>query len=286
MIHTPPEYVDLHVHSTASDGSLSPSQIIQAAKKAGLKAISITDHDTLEGTIEALECPGLAPLEVISGIEMSVRFSSGSMHILGYLVDTDDGGLRKTLKTVQKARAERNVRIVNKLKKLGIDIQYSDVLAVAGTGQIGRPHFAQALVVKGAVGTVEEAFHRFLKKGRPAYASRYRLEPAEALETIATAGGVPVLAHPSSLMVKGEAALDRLLKDLKNVGLKGIEVYYPDHSPEQEAVYKRLARRHGLVMTGGTDFHGQIKAHIHLGVGKGDLRIPYELVRRLKACRP
>jgi predicted metal-dependent phosphoesterase TrpH len=285
MTHKNAEYVDLHIHSTASDGSLSPSQIIQAAKKAGLRAISITDHDTMEGTIEALDCPDLAPLEVISGIEMSANFPSGGMHILGYLFETNNVSLRQTLKIVQKARAERNAKIIQKLQNLGIDIQYSDVLAVAGSGQVGRPHFAQALVLKSAVRNVDEAFNKFLKKGRPAYTSRYRLEPAEAIEVITMAGGVPVLAHPSSLGARREEKLDSILGDLKSAGLKGIEVYYPDHDPEQEATYKRLALRNDLVVTGGTDFHGSTKPHIHMGVGKGDLRIPYGLMEPLKACR-
>jgi predicted metal-dependent phosphoesterase TrpH len=286
MTHKNAEYVDLHIHSTASDGSLSPSQIIQEAKKAGLRAISITDHDTLDGTIEALGCPDLAPLEVISGIEMTANFPSGGMHILGYLFETDDVSLGQTLKIVQNARAERNSKITYKLKALGINIQYSDVLTIAGTGQVGRPHFAQALVLKGTVGNVDEAFNKFLKKGGPAYASRYRLEPAEAIEVITKAGGVPVLAHPSSLGAKREEKLDRILADLKNAGLKGLEVYYPEHDPEQESTYKRLALRNGLVMTGGTDFHGSIKPHIHMGIGKGHMRIPFELIDPLKACRP
>jgi predicted metal-dependent phosphoesterase TrpH len=285
MTYKNADYVDLHIHSTASDGSLSPSQIIQEAKKAGLKAISITDHDTLEGTIEALEHPDLAPLEAISGIEISANFPAGGMHILGYLFETNDDSLTQTLEIVQKARAERNAKIVNKLKTLGIDIMVSDVMAMAGTGQVGRPHFAQALVLKGVVVNVDEAFNRFLKKGRPAYASRYRLEPDEAIETITMAGGVPVLAHPSSLGAKREADLDRILADLKSAGLKGIEVYYPEHNPEQEATYRRLALRNGLVITGGTDFHGSIKPHIHMGIGKGDLRVPYELMEPLKSCR-
>jgi len=285
MTHHNAEHVDLHIHSTASDGSLSPAQIVQAARKTPLKAISITDHDTLEGTIEALNCPESGSLEVISGIEMSARFPSGGMHILGYLVQVDDPSLRRTLSIVQKARVQRNLKIAQKLQGLGVDVEYDDVLEIAGQGQVGRPHFAQALVRKGSAKNIDAAFDRFLKKGRPAYVSRYRLEPAEAIEVIAKAGGVAVLAHPSTLGTRDDGELDAVLVDLKTAGLKGLEVYYPDHDAKQRAAYERLALRHGLVMTGGTDFHGAVKPHIRLGVGKGDLRIPYGLVESLKACR-
>ena len=233
MTHHNAEYIDLHIHSTASDGSLSPAQIVQAARKIPLKAISITDHDTLEGTIEALNCPESGSLEVISGIEMSVRFPSGGMHILGYLVQVDNLLLKRTLSIVQKARAQRNLKIVKKLQELGVDIEYDDVLEIAGKGQVGRPHFAQALVRKGSAENIVAAFDRFLKKGRPAYVSRYRLEPAEAIEVIEKAGGIAVLAHPFSLGTRDDEELEAVLVDLKTAGLKGLEVYYPDHDAKQ-----------------------------------------------------
>lgn len=279
------EYVDLHIHSTSSDGSLSPQQIVQAARKTHLKAISITDHDTLEGTIEALNCSQAGGLELIPGIEMSVRFPYGSMHILGYLMHVDDPPLRRTLSIVQKARTHRNLKIAEKLQTLGLAIEYDDILEIAGGGQVGRPHFAQALVQKGSAENIDAAFDRFLKKGGPAYVSRYRLEPAEAIDVITNAGGVAVLAHPSSLGTRNEGELDAVLADLKTAGLKGLEVYHPDHDAKQMALYERLALRHGLAMTGGTDFHGAVKPHIRIGIGRGDFHVPYGLVEGLKACR-
>ncbi|MBW2108706.1 MAG: PHP domain-containing protein [Deltaproteobacteria bacterium] len=276
--------IDLHIHSTASDGSLSPVEIILAAKKAGLKAIAITDHDTVAGTLEALACPDAPPLEVMSGVEISARFSGGALHLLGYLFRADALALRDALAVLQKARVERNLKITERLRRLGIDVQYDEVCDIAGGGQVGRPHFALVLVRKGVVHDIDQAFDRFLKSGRPAYVPKSRLSAAEAIAAISAAGGVPVLAHPGSLNAAGDAELSAIVSELKGLGLKGIEAYYPGHDPERIAAYEQLAVRYGLVMTGGTDFHGVLKPDIRLGVGRGDLRIPYHLVKALKAC--
>jgi predicted metal-dependent phosphoesterase TrpH len=277
-----PAYVDLHIHSTASDGSLSPVEIIETAKKMGLRAIAITDHDTLEGSIEALRHQDLYGVEVLPGIEISASVDSGTMHILGYLIRLDDIFLRQALKVVQEARANRNLQIVKRLQDLGVDIYHDEVLEASGGGQIGRPHIAQVLVHKGAVQSIDEAFNKFLKKGRPAYVERYRLLPVEAIQAILRAGGVPVLAHPFTLNAKTERDLDRVLAELKRAGLKGVEVYYPGHGVNLTARYERLAHRHGLLITGGTDFHGTVTPGIHIGIGRGDLRVPYRLVEELK----
>ncbi len=279
-----PAYVDLHIHSTASDGSLSPAEIIEIANKAGLHAIAITDHDTLEGSIEALRHQHSCGLEILSGIEISASFDSGTMHILGYLMRLDDASLIETLKVVQEARANRNVQIIKRLQHLGADISYDEVLEVSGGGQIGRPHIAQVLVRKRIVENMDGAFNKLLKKGRPAYVERYRLLPVEAFQTILRAGGVPVLAHPFTLNAETEEDLDRILAESKQAGLKGVEVYHPAHGPALTAQYERLAHRHGLLVTGGTDFHGTAKPGIHIGIGRGDLRVPYRLVEELKRC--
>jgi predicted metal-dependent phosphoesterase TrpH len=277
-----PAYVDLHIHSTASDGSLSPVGILETAKKVGLRAIAITDHDTLEGSVEALRHHHSYGVEVLPGIEISVSVDSGTMHILGYLIRLDDVPLRQTLKVVQEARAHRNLEIVKRLQGLGVDINHDEVLEVSGGGQIGRPHIAQVLVQKGAVQNIDQAFNKFLKRGRPTYVERYRLLPVEAIQAILRAGGVPVLAHPFTLNAKTEGDLDRILTELKQAGLKGVEVYYPRHGLELTARYERLAQRHGLLITGGTDFHGTVTPGVHIGVGRGDLRVPYRLVEELK----
>jgi predicted metal-dependent phosphoesterase TrpH len=277
-----PLYVDLHIHSTASDGSLSPAEIIKAAEEVPLRAIAITDHDTLEGSAEALQYIDSSAVEIIPGIEISADFDGGTMHLLGYLLRLDDVSLRQTLEVVQKSRTDRNLHIIRRLHNLEVDIHYDDVVQASGGGQIGRPHIARVLVQKGVVQNIDEAFATFLRKGGPAYVERYRLSPAEAIQTILEAGGVPVLAHPSSLNLKTEGNLDRVVAGLKKVGLKGLEAYYPSHGPVRTALYERLAKRHGLLVTGGSDFHGTAKPEVHIGIGSGDLRIPYRLVEELK----
>ncbi|MDY6952487.1 MAG: PHP domain-containing protein [Thermodesulfobacteriota bacterium] len=276
------DFVDLHIHSTASDGSLSPLEIIRRAKELGLRAIAITDHDTIEGSAEALAQPQSPSLEILSGIEISADVSLGTMHILGYLIALDDPFLTQTLKTVQEARADRNVRIIKKLQDMGVEITHEDVTVVSGGGQVGRPHIAQVLVKKGVVRSFGEAFLKYLKKWGPAYVPRYRLQPAEAIQMILRTGGVPVLAHPFTLDAKDEPQLESILAGLKQAGLMGMEVYYPEHRPERTALFERLARRQGLLMTGGTDFHGAAKPEVEIGIGRGDLRISYGLVERLK----
>ncbi len=277
--------IDLHIHSTASDGSFSISQIIEAARNLGLRAISITDHDTLEGSLEALGHFQSSSPEILSGIELSADFPSGTMHILGYMIRVDDSAFLNMLERIQGARSERNLEIVKKLQALGINLEYDEVIEASGGGQVGRPHFARVLISRGVVQSAEEAFSKYLRKGKPGYADRYRLKPAEAIEAISHAGGVPVLAHPFTLEAESQGALEEIVVELKANGLKGIEVYCPDPNPEDRTKYERLAWRYGLLMTGGTDFHGAAKPDVHLGVGKGDLRIPYSLVENLKACR-
>ncbi len=277
-----PAYVDLHIHSTASDGTLSPKEIIKTADKVGLRAIAIADHDTIEGSVEALEHQDSSSVEVLPAIEISASFDYGAMHILGYLIHLEDVSLRQTVRVVQEARANRNLEIVRRLQDLGFDISYDEISEASGGGQVGRPHFAQVLVQKGVVQNIDEAFIKFLRKGRPAYVERCRLLPAEAMQTILRAGGVPVLAHPFTLNAKTEGDLDRIVAGLKQAGLKGLEVYYPAHGPVRTAQYERLAHRHGLLITGGSDFHGAVKPEIHIGFGRGDLRIPYRLVEELK----
>jgi predicted metal-dependent phosphoesterase TrpH len=277
-----PLYIDLHIHSTASDGSLSPREIIKVAEQVPLRAMAITDHDTIDGSAEALQHGKSSDVEILSGVEISADFEAGAMHLLGYLFRLDDVHLRQALDVVQKSRAERNLQIIQRLQDLGIDIDYDEVSAASGGGQVGRPHFAGVLVQKGVVQNIDDAFITFLRKGGPAYVERYRLSPPEAIKVIRKAGGVPVLGHPSTLNAKTEAELDKIIAGLKGVGLQGVEAYYPSHGPVRTALYERLARHHGLLVTGGSDFHGAAKSGVQIGFGRGDLRIPYRLVEELK----
>ena len=278
-------YVDLHLHTTASDGVLSPSEIVRYAKAKGLQAIAITDHDTIEGCEEGLSEGERIGFEVIPGIEISAEYSPGSMHILGFFLDIQHPLLSERLEYLQKARAERNPKIVAKLNQLGIEVTYEEVLKASGGGQVGRPHFANVLLEKKVVRSFQEAFDRFLKKGAPAYVDKFRFTSKEALQFINEARGVAVLAHPNTLGVNGLSELEKLILQLVDEGLKGIEVYYPEHSAMEVAQYKTLADRYSLLSTGGTDYHGIEKNELDIGVGRGEMKLPYSIVENIKAVR-
>jgi 3',5'-nucleoside bisphosphate phosphatase len=273
--------IDLHTHSTASDGSLSPDDLVIYAKRKGAAAISLTDHDTIEGLGRALAAGKEEGLEVIPGLEISAQFSGGSMHILGYYVDPSDPKLNRELHRLQQARRERNPTIIKKLQSLGFPISYDQVQAIA-KGQIGRPHIAQILFRMGAVSSIEEAFQKYLTKGAPAYEEKFRFSPQEAISMIIRAGGIPVLAHPFTLNYSSLRDLKGIVEKLKNDGLKGIEVIYSEHTSDQTKDYFSLVRELELIFTGGSDFHGDLKKNVDLLVGKGNLKIPYKIVEMLK----
>jgi len=274
--------IDLHTHSTASDGTYSPAELVRLAVREGLKALALTDHDTVEGLAEAEAEAERQGLAFVPGVEISVRFKGpGHCHILGYFVDPEVRDFRRTLKLLQQARAERNRKMVEKLRDLGIEITLEEVKGKAGGGEIGRPHFAALLVEKGVVRRVEEAFEKYLKKGAPAYVPKARLSEEEAFSAIRCARGLAVLAHPWHLRLSPED-LAEYVAELKDKGLAGIEAYYTDHSPEFTAFCLDLARRLDLVVTGGSDFHGRNKPDIRLGRGLGNLRVPEECYHRLR----
>jgi predicted metal-dependent phosphoesterase TrpH len=264
---------------------MSPSEIVRYAKGKGLQAIAITDHDTIDGLGEGLEEGEKIAFEVIPGIEISAEHSPGSMHLLGYFIDVHHPLLNEKLKYLQKARAERNPKMIEKLNRLGIDIIYEEVLRASGGGQVGRPHFAQVLMEKHYVRSFQEAFDRFLKKGAPAYVDKFRFTPKEAIHFINEAKGVAVLAHPNTLGLNGYLELENLLLQLVKDGLKGIEVYYPEHSSLEIAQYKTLSERYNLLTTGGTDYHGIQKDGLEIGEGKGEMKLPYSMAEALKAAR-
>lgn len=279
------DYVDLHLHTTASDGVKTPAELVRYAKSKGLRAISITDHDTIEGLEEGLSEGERVGLEVIPGVEISAEHSSGSMHLLGYFIDIHYPLLNEKLKYLQRAREERNPRMIEKLNRLGVNITYEEVVRASGGGQVGRPHFAQVLIEKGYVRSFQEAFERYLKKGAPAYVDKLRFTPSEAIHFINEARGVAVLGHPNTLGMNGYRDLENLILNLVKEGLKGIEVYYPEHSSSEVAQYQGLAEKYGLILTGGTDYHGIEKESLDVGVGRGDMKLPYSMVEALKAAR-
>ncbi len=275
-------YIDLHIHTTESDGTLTPSQVVRYAKEKGLKAVAITDHDTIHGNEEAIKEGVNEGVEVIPGVDLGGRCSLGTMHMLGYFITTEDPILNEKLTLLQDSRADRNPRIIEKLNKLGLSLTYDEVVQVSGGGQVGRPHMAQVLMKKGYTKSIKEAFDKYLGKGAPAYLDKFRLSAVEAITMITDAGGIPVLAHPFTLYCKSSDELDALVKKLVNQGLQGLEVYYSEHDERKTSSYKLLAKRYNLAITGGSDFHGKNMKGIDLGTGRGKLKIPYTALENLK----
>jgi len=273
--------IDLHVHTTLSDGTVTPREVVRLAKRIGLRAIAITDHDTIRGNEEAIHEGTELGIEVVPGVEVSVDVHDGTMHVLGYYIDIHCGSLVRVLERIENARHERNREILDKLRRLGMPLEYDTIKAVASEGPVGRPHIAQALVQRRHVASVREAFDRYLKKGAPAYAERLRFSEVEAIQSIRQAGGIAVLAHPSSLNCGDNAALSAIVGRLVAAGLQGIEVYYPSHSLRMRRTVEELAAHYGLLVTGGTDFHGAIYPEIKLGFGYGDLYVPYSLLEKM-----
>jgi len=286
MHSNPRPRIDLHIHSRASDGSLAPTEIFALAQRLELKAIAITDHDTLDGSKEALNSGPPDSIKFLTGIEISATppppfICSGSFHILGYAFDLHDAALNQKLEKLQLARKNRNPQIIERLNHLGMALTFAELLDFVPQGQIGRPHIAQLMVKKGYVKSINAAFESYLAQGRPAYVNKFRMTSEQAIQQILSAGGVPVLAHPFLMDIQNGASQEDLIVSLKALGLKGIEVYYPEHPPHETEHYRHLARKHELLMTGGTDFHGALKPEIQLGIGRGDLFVPYALYEAL-----
>ena len=285
--------IDLHIHSTASDGSLHPSELMQMAARQGLEAISITDHDTLTGTRAALAGDVPDGLHFVTGVEISAQPPrnsriSGSLHILGYGIDPDYTPLVEALSEMQKSRDQRIIRIVDRLNRIDIPITLQQVLDEVGEGSAGRPHVASVMIKAGIVADVDEAFDRYLAKGCPAFVSKARLDCARTMELITAAGGVPVLAHPCLIRTQGQQGSKNLLpliRTLVDIGLKGLEVYYPGHTEQDIANLNEIAAQLNLLVTGGSDFHGKISPDIQMGCGSGQLNVPFALYEQLISSR-
>ena len=278
--------IDLHIHSTASDGTFSPSEILQLAAQAGLQAISITDHDTLDGSRQALQCDIAPGLRFVTGVEISAQppdecQTHGSLHILGYGVDPDHVELVETLHRFQQVRQTRIHQIIERLHQLGVRLNLEQVMAEVGEGAPGRPHVASAMIKAGIVPDIEAAFQNYLGKGRPAYVTKERLDCRQAFALILAAGGIPVLAHPYLVECQEPDGWSNLLERLCALGLKGLEVYYTKHPPEAVLHYQVMAEKFGLIATGGSDFHGALTPDIKIGRGTGNLHVPYELFENM-----
>jgi len=273
--------IDLHSHTTYSDGSHSPEEVVQFAHDAGVTALAITDHDTVEGLPEGIVASERVGIEIVPGIELSSRYEGRDTHILGYFFDWQDPTLQARLTEQRASRDQRNPRVIEKLNQLGLDLTYEEVKAKAGAGSVGRPHIAQILVDKGYVTSTKDAFDQYLADGASAYVERESPETSEAITWIREAGGVPVLAHPHWTKRKGPELVE-MCSALKEAGLMGIEVFYSTHTKRQTSEYLELARKLDLLMTGGSDFHGDAKPGIYVGRGKGDLKVTDKLLEPLR----
>ena len=276
--------IDLHCHTNASDGSLTPTELVELAANIGLYALGVADHDTLGGLEEAVKAGIERKLCVIPGIELSVNSPWGSLHLLGYFSNVNPPNLSQRITQIQSFREKRNPIIAQKLQKLGIPINFDDVVNAAGGQVIGRPHFAKIMVEMGAVSTSQEAFDKYLKSGAPAYVNRERLDIQEAIALILMDNGIPVLAHPGLITIPDGFNFEDVVIAFKEMGGRGIEVYAPIHFRSLTNKLLDLANKYDLLITGGTDFHGEIKPHLRPGTGEGNFLVPDELaITLLKA---
>ena len=268
-----------------SDGSLSPAEVVRRSAEKGLQAIAITDHDTVAGIAEAQAEGFRAGVEVVSGVEMSVQWNPGIVHILGFFIRPDDAELLESLAYLGKGRQDRIPKILSKLSDCGVHLSVEEVARESGGGVPGRPHVANVMVRRGHVSEVQEAFDLYLGKGAPAYVKKTKILPGEAIRVIKKAGGLPVLAHPYTLDEQDGGHLEAIIQGFVREGLEGIEVYYPKHSAEQTKAYLHLALELDLAVTGGTDFHGANKPEVELGVFPGRGPLPYSILQDMKARR-
>lgn len=274
--------VDLHIHSTASDGSDPPRRIVDLAAEAGLSAVALTDHDTQEGVPEAAEAAAGAGVELIPGVELSLNHALGGMHLIVLWLDPGPGPLQDRLTGLRVGRHGRNLRIVEILTGLGMPISIEEVAREAGGGSVGRPHIAAVMMTHGYVPDIRTAFDLWLGKGKPAYVDRDRLDPREAIALARESGGVPIVAHPHTLGITTAAEMADLLTGLKRSGLVGLEAIYGAYRRHERDGYTDLARRFGLVPSGGSDYHGTYKPDLRLGSGYGDLAVPAHLLDELR----
>ena len=272
--------VDFHTHSTRSDGTFTPTELVDHAKKCGLSAFALTDHDSVDGIKEAQKRAEEIGLEFIPGIEFSAAENTET-HIIGLFVDPENEILLKTIDKLKGSRKRRMEEVCSKLRGLGFDITHDEALALAGGKFVGRAHIAKLMVEKGYCETVKECFDKYIGLGKPAYAEKNELSAVEAVKSIRAAGGLAYLAHLNQTGYDIEQ-LEKLLIQLKEAGLNGIEGYYPEYTPEHIAQYRALAERLSFSLSGGSDFHGGMKPHISMGTGTGDLKIPYYVLENMK----
>jgi len=266
-------FADLHIHTTASDGASTPEEVVRMAARVKLRAIAITDHDTMEGIAAARQEADLRQLEIIEGVELSTEHEGSEVHVLAYCIDLANADFKEHLNLFRNARLLRAEKMVDKLRKMGIMIDFASVLELAGPGSVGRPHIAQAMLAAGVINSIAEAFEYYIGVGKPAYEPRFKYNPVAMVKLIRELGGVPVLAHP------GISCNETMVLTLIKEGLQGLEVYHPQHTRDMIKYYLDLCRKFNLLATGGSDFHG-VGATGH---GKlGEAVAPYEAVVELR----
>jgi hypothetical protein len=278
--------IDLHTHTTFSDGTLTPAQLVAAAATMGLSAVAVTDHDTVDGLPEALAAGERLGFTVVPGVEINLEHERVTMDMLGYfLCGPPSAALEEQLAELRRYRDERNASIIKRLAGLGLPLDPDDLAEAAGDGAVGRPHIGLALMRRGYVDSVAEAFHLYLRRGAPAWVDRRRLSLHAAVRLLGDCDGLAVLAHPGLIRVDlgGAGSLAGLVREAAAAGIAGLECYHPSHDKETIATCLMLAARHDLVVTGGSDFHGAIKPDVHLGVGPGGMAFPDEMLAALTA---
>ncbi len=273
--------VDLHTHSRASDGTASPTRVVELAVAAGMSAIALTDHDTLGGISEANDAAAIAGIELVPGTELSLEYDGG-MHLLCLWLEPGEGPLQDRLEQLRQGRDIRNAEILATLRTHGIDITDEELAIESGGGTVGRPHIAAVMLAKGHVPDTATAFDLWLARGRPGYVPRRRLQPAEGILLARESGAVPILAHPHTLGINRAEDMARLLNELVEYGLVGLEAIYAGYHRHEREGYSDLARRFGLVASGGSDYHGVYKPGLEIGVGYGDLHVPDRVLQELR----
>lgn len=276
-------YVDFHTHSTCSDGTLTPRELIRYAEKKGLSVIALTDHDSVDGIKEAMDEAEKCNIEFVPGIEFSAADNTET-HIIGLFIDPNNEILLNTIQKLKDSRRRRMEDICSKLRKLGFDITHDEALELAGGTFVGRAHIAKLMVKKGYCKTIKECFDKYIGLGKPAYSEKNELTATDSVKAIRAAGGLSFLAHLNQTGYD-IAELENLLTSLKKVGLNGIEGYYPEYTKDHVAQYRALAEKLSLALSGGSDYHADMKPHIEIGVGTGSLRIPYYIFKNLKNIR-
>lgn len=274
-------FIDLHVHSTASDGTLSPTQIVQYGEKKQLTAIALTDHDTIDGIPEALSAAQSCSIEVIPGIELSSLYNGIEIHILGLFIDYLSADLQKQLEEIRDVRTRRNEEMLRRFSRDGMVITMEELADGCPDTVITRAHFARALTAKGYTSSMDQAFKRYLLAGSPYFPALEKITPEQAMEILKQAHAFPALAHPV-LYKLGWKETDRLISYLKDLGLLGVEVYHSSNNQYESGRLREFARKHGLLPTGGSDFHGSNKPDIDIGRGRGGLRVSSLLLDDLK----